>query len=337
MGHSHSGIPIAQDAVMTKPTLLLCSLALSVLVARSASAAVCVSLDASRDNFTEQDRAAAVSLLAQTLQQQGLEVSNQNCLGTYVVSHLRLGNSVTVNMQGPQGYRQATARAIEELPSLYSQMVRSLITGQPMGVGIGTTDRTNATAAQQAPNRVEADSLWYARLGYGAIPSPIFSSGPDVGFGYRYELDNIGIDLSFNLMIPSRGSAASGTSAAGVSGSWIKLEGLYFANPMANSSIYYGGGVSWGAAAIANANSAYSGSGLQAELSVGYEMLRASTIRLFGQINGTLPLYTVTQDAFFDPNTGLISSGSNTGYAPSFSASIGIGWGRSIVRIHAVP
>jgi hypothetical protein len=44
-------------------------------------------------------------------------------------------------------------------------MVRSLLSGQPMNAASDTVNRTNGTVAQQIPNRVEADSLWYARLG----------------------------------------------------------------------------------------------------------------------------------------------------------------------------
>jgi hypothetical protein len=116
-----------------------------------------------------------------------------------------------------------------------------------------TMDRTNVTSAQQAPNRVEADSLWYARLGYGGAIGPSFSNGPAFGFGYRYELDSLGIDFSFlNFMVDS-GSSNNGSSM-GATGSWIKLMALYFLNPLANRSSYLGGGLGWGATAVARAS-----------------------------------------------------------------------------------
>src|SRR5215471_11927641 len=313
---------------MTKlPLALCCTLAITV-AARTATAASCVVLDESRDNLAPAERQASVTLLGQALAQQGVEVSNQNCLATYLVYHVRLGNSVTIYLQGPQGVRQATARAIEDLPNLYSQMVRSLLTGQPMDGTNGTVDRNSVTSAQQAPNRVEADSLWYARLGYAGITGSVFNAGPDVGFGYRYELDSIGIDLSFNLVVATnRGSAGTGS----VGGSFVKLEVLYFSNPTANASLYIGGGVSWGGTVVASDSVAYSGSGLQGEVSAGYEMLRASTIRLYAQLDATLPAYTVAQQ-----NLVLGTSG-NRAYAPTFGLSFGLGWGRSIARIHVVP
>jgi hypothetical protein len=315
---------------MRRLALAICCALAVALAARAAVAASCVILDPNRDNLAESDRAAVVTLLGQALAQQGVDVSpqNQNCLATYLVYHVRLGNSVTVYLQGPQGYRQATARTIEDLPSLYSQMVRSLLTGQPMDATNGTVDRNNVTSAQQAPRRAEADSLWYARLGYAAIAGPTFNEGPDIGFGYRYELDSIGIDLSFNLVVATnRGSAGTGS----VGGSFIKLEALYFLDPTANASFYVGGGASWGGTVVASDTEAFSGSGLQGELTAGYEVLRASTIRLFLQLDGTLPLYAVSQDnlAFGAP--------ANRSYAPTFGLSFGLGWGRSVTRVHVVP
>jgi hypothetical protein len=330
------------------------------VIASAASAAVCVEVDTSRDTLAEGDRNATRVLLGQALQREGMQVAQQNCVATYTVYHVKLGNSITVFLQGPQGipqpggagplgYRQATARALEDVPPVYSQMVRSLISGQPMDTANGTVDRTNATAAQQAPNRVEADSLWYVRLGYGGALGPSFTHGPAFGFGYRYELDSFGIDFSFlNLMIGNNtDNTNSNSGSAGVTGSWIKLMALYFLNPTANRTSYLGGGLGWGATAVASATSSngtsassvstYTGSGLQAELSVGYELLRASTIRIFVQGDLTLPLYSVHRaDATFDPVTGAATSNSASSYAPSFVGSFGIGWGKSITRVHIV-
>lgn len=81
--------------------------------------------------------------LAQALQREGIQVGQHDCSGTYNVYHVKLANSITVFLQGPQGhppsphpaplgYRQATARALEDVPPTCSQMVRSLVTGQAM-------------------------------------------------------------------------------------------------------------------------------------------------------------------------------------------------------------
>jgi hypothetical protein len=332
--------------------LALLSIGIVTLTARAASAAVCVEIDTSKDTLSDGDRNGTKALLAQTLQQEGIQVTQQGCQGTYTVSHVKLGNSVTVFLQGPQGrpqpgvvgeigYRQATARSLEDVPPVYSQMIRSLISGQPMNTANDTVDRTNATAAQQAPNRVEADSLWYARLGYGGVVGPTFTHGPAFGFGYRYELDSLGIDLSFLNFLVGNNSDNNSSGSVGVTGSWIKLMCLYFLNPTANRTTYLGGGVGWGGTAVAsgtssNANttaSEYSGSGLHLEASVGYELLRASTIRIFVQGDVTLPIYKV-HGTTYDSTTGFSNIASS--YAPSFVLALGIGWGRSLTRVHLV-
>lgn len=338
---------------MTKFSIALCALSCVLGVESAAAAAVCVEVDTSRDTLAEGDRNATRILLGQALQREGLQVDQRGCAGTYTVYNVRLGNSITVFIQGPEGnpqtgapgplgYRQATVRAIEELPAVYSQLVRSLVTGQPMSTTSDVVDRTNATSAQQAPNRVEADSLWYVRLGYGGVLGPDVGHGPAFGFGYRYELDSLAIDLSFlNLTIGDNNDNNSGS--AGVSGSWIKIMALYFLNPSANRSSYFGGGLGWGATAVASSSSSstsglstyssYNGSGLQAELSLGYELLRASTIRMFIQADATLPFYRVRRENF---DNFASTASTSTSYAPSLALSFGIGWGHSITRVHVI-
>jgi hypothetical protein len=184
---------------------------------------------------------------------------------------------------------------------------------------------------------VEADSLWYVRLGYGGVMNPIVKSGPTLGFGYRYELDTIGIDFSFfNFMIASD-NENNNSGSLGITGSWVKLMGLYYLNPTSNSSTYLGAGISWGAVAVAevtdattNTGRTFSGSGLQGELSAGFEFLRASTIRMFIQADATLPFYTVTEANFLVGTTG------SKEWAPQLAVSLGLGWGRSITRVHVV-
>lgn len=329
---------------MTKPILSIIGALTIALFSRGASAAVCAQVDASRDTLSDSDRNATRIFLTQSLRREGLQVVESGCTDTYIVYHVKLGNSVTVFMQGPQGYRETTAHSVEEIPAAYSQMIRSLLTGQPMNGANDTVDRTNVTSNQQMPNRVEADSLWYARLGYGGVKGPSFGHGPGIGFGYRYELDELGIDLSFlNLMFADNSNNNGSSGSVGVTGTWIRLMALYFLNPSANRSSYVGAGLGWGATAVASATdvnntsgsvSAYSGSGLQAELSLGYELLRASTIRIFVQGDVSLPFYKIHSDILTPTGTGSATSGSS--YAPSFVVSLGIGWGKSAVRVRVM-
>lgn len=307
---------------MTRKALVLVALAGLVAIARPASAQICVAVDTSKDNLGEPERKAAVTLVSQAFADSGQQVIAAPCPQTVYVHHVRFGNSVTVYLASPRGSRTATARTLEDVPYLYSQMVKSLVTGQPMSGANDTVDRTNVTTAQMASNRVEADSLWYIRLGYGSILGAS-SGGPAVGFGYRYELDNIGIDASFlNFVLPPD----DGNTDFDASGSLIKLMGLYFVNPTANRTLYLGAGVAYGSSGLTEEADTYTGSGLQGELSLGYEILRASSIRMFMQLDASLPFYSVQSTQFT-----TLGSTTDSKWAPTFALSLGVGWGRSRV------
>ncbi len=306
--------------------------AVSLAFAAPASANTCVQLDPARDTLAEGDRTGAVVMLEQTLARMGRQVGRDNCQETFHVYHVRLGASVNVYLQGPQGVREGQASRIEELPQVYDQMVRSLLTGVAMNTATNTVNRENVTHNQQAPRRVEADSLWYARLGYGAVAGAGGAGGPAFGFGYRFELDSLGIDASFLNLVwdsPETNSTTGNTSGGGINGSWVKLMALYYFDPIANGSLYAGGGVSWGGTATSDGNYLYSGSGLQGELAGGYEFLRASSIRIFFEVAATLPFYMVDRDDFG-------ATGGDSAYAPIFTASIGLGWGRGLNRVMVI-
>jgi hypothetical protein len=184
--------------------------------------------------------------------------------------------------------------------------------------------------AQAAP--AQGGSFGYARLGYGAVLAAGGSANPAIGFGYRAELGAVGFDISFlNEQIPS--SNALGGESGAMAGSLLKLEGLYFTEPKGNASTYAGGGVSWGATALSSTSSPtrwsnWSGSGLQGELTMGYEWLRASPLRVFVQADAALPLYRITGQTFTYSHTQPVTSVAGHRYAPSLVFSVGMGWRR---------
>src|SRR5262249_38503537 len=137
-------------------------------------------------------------------------------------------------------------RQVEDIPDAYNQMVKSLITGKPISAENGTIDRNTVTDTQASSNRIEADQVWYLRLGYGAIPSGGFSAGPTFGWGFRRELDKIAIDGSFLDTTLGRRDGSYENFLM----SLVKLEVLYYFDPLASNSPYAGGGLSWGFARI---------------------------------------------------------------------------------------
>jgi hypothetical protein len=289
----------------------------------ASAADVCIAVDDTHDTLTPADRTAAVLLLTRQFELMGEHVT-ASCESPFFVSHIALGRTIVVTLDGRGERREGTALGMEDLPALYNQMVRSIVTGRPMS-GLSVVDRTNVTAAQASVERVPTDSFWYARLGYGGIFGDRAYGTPAIGMGYRVEMDSFGVDISFlNYQIGANESYYNSTGA--FAGSLLKLQGLYFLNPTANRSPYFGAGLSWGGT---NFGSGFNGSGLQGELSAGYELPRASTLRAFIQADGILPFYRVTANRYsaapyYDRRNVTVTTDQR--YAPSFVVSLGLGW-----------
>jgi hypothetical protein len=298
-----------------------------------ANADVCVTIDETRDLFSPQERTAALLLLTRQFELAGERVIPAACDNPYRVSHVPLGNMINITLSGPNGQRDALAVGFEDVPAVYSQMVRSLLSNRPMEAR-GVVDRTNVTVKQSEVRRVHADSIVYARLGFGAIFGDRAYGGPSVGlFGYRKELDAFAIDVSFlNVLYKSSEttSAYSPGGSSGMTGDWLKLQVLHFISPLSDRTFYAGGGLSWNTANISHANTTWSGSGLAGVLTTGYEVGRASTLRVFMQIDAGLPFYKLGSEAYAYSNSPPYVTYVTTGhrYAPTLGVSIGLGWQR---------
>jgi hypothetical protein len=295
--------------------------------ASAAGADVCISIDESRDTFAPQDRAAALLLVSTQFETEGERVVPPPCPKSFLLFHAQLGNLVVVTISGQGRTWQATALTLDDVPAIYSQMVRSIVTGRPM-TGLNVVDRTNVTSSQAQARRVHSDSLWYGRLGYGAVFADRSYGTPALGFGYRAELDSFAIDVSFlNHQFSSPGNYASPRASAF---SVLKLSGFRFLSPQANRTAYYGGGLSYGFRSISRGSYPYtlgsyatswSGSGLQGELTAGYELARATSLRVFVQADAVLPFYSLTSET--RTTNGVVTTDSR--YAPSLVLSIGVG------------
>jgi hypothetical protein len=311
--------------VPSVPRLLLALL--FVGLASAARAEVCITIDESRDTFAPRDRSGALVLLTTQFEREGERVVAAGCADAFVLVHSQLGNLTIVTVSGRGKSWQATAQTTEDVPAIYSQIARSIVTGRSM-TGLSVVDRTNVTSAQAEARRVHSDSIWYGRLGYGGVFAGDTYGTPSLGFGYRAELDTFAIDLAFlNLQLPSPGGYASPRA---FTTTWLKLSGLRFVNPHANRSAYFGGGLSYGHTNVTRGGtyspaSTYrtsaSGNGLQGELTAGYELARATSLRMFVQADVVLPFYQVTSETY--SMNGPISSESQ--YAPSLVLSVGIG------------
>jgi hypothetical protein len=315
-------------SLILRLTTITCLL---VAAASAANAEVCLAIDTTQDALSPTEQAAALVLVTRHFERAGQQVVPAGCSRAYTLFHLRLGTTIVVRITGPEGQREAIAQGMDDLPALYSQMVRSIVTGRPMA-GFSFVDRTNVTASQAAARRVHADSLWYARLGYGSLFGKSAYGTPALGFGYRAELDRFGIDVSFlNFQFSS---ASGGSSTGGSAQTLLKLSGLYYLSPLANRSAYLGGGLSYGhqssGASYDSATGYYTsgadGSGLQGELTAGYELARVTSFRVFLQADATLPFYESTAETYpARPTTRIVMPTIDRRRVPSLVVSIGLG------------
>lgn len=308
-------------ACLTLSGVTLCLLAFALRPAL-AHAGSCVKIDEERDSLTPEERNSARTLFEQTLADEHQDVSRDSCTDTWALYHVRLGESVTAVVQSSRGTRRERVTKLEDLPGLYSQLVRSMLAGTPLTNEGAEVTRKNVTENQNQPQRVRADAIWYAKLGYGATSASGFHSGPQFGFGRRWELDRIGIDLGFFNFLMYQGS----DGFKGLSAGWVELGADYFFDAHGNNSLYLGAGLSLGSHSVPSRDGDFDGSGLQAKGSLGYEMFRASTIRLLVQFDAVLPMYRLARKS-----TDLLGAESTAHtYSPNFLLSLGLGWGSSL-------
>jgi hypothetical protein len=186
--------------------------------------------------------------------------------------------------------------------------------------------RHEVTIAQASPRRVQSDNLGYITVGYAVTAGGDVAPGPTLGGGYRYELDRFGVDAGVALLMAQRDAPATQT------GIHAGIRGLFFLEPAASSTAYIGAGLAFAALGSEIDHAGYSGGGLAGRLSVGYELLRESTIRFLLEADAILPAFTLARDEA--PPTGQRAS--SDFWASTFGGSLGIGWGGSRDRVASV-
>jgi hypothetical protein len=173
--------------------------------------------------------------------------------------------------------------------------------------GSKVANLANVTPFQAEPSGAQSGSFLYLRLGQGSNLGG-GKGGPVIGYGVRTELDSFGIDVSFLSSHNNKGGPNMIVLA--------KLQGLYFKNATANSTIYAGGGLGYSTSGLGS-------TGLQGELTFGYEFARATPVRIFLQADVSLPFYKTTFENYSGSTSHTI--GTDRRYAPLVSISVGLG------------
>jgi hypothetical protein len=181
----------------------------------------------------------------------------------------------------------------------------------------------------------ELRSIGYARLGYGGASADQFRAAPAIGFGYRAELNSFALDVSFFNYVIRADSYETGRDV--FAGSLLRLQALHFFDAEADRSAYVGAGLSWGGVSASRESSggtysnSWSGSGLQGELTAGYELTRSTPMRFFIQTDIGLPFFKAKSVSynFLRLPDGLYRPATvEERYIPSAVVSLGIGWHR---------
>jgi hypothetical protein len=186
--------------------------------------------------------------------------------------------------------------------------------------------RRSVTLDEATPRRVQSDNLGYVTVGYAATVGGDVAPGPSLGGGYRYELDRFGVDAGVVLLMAQRDAPATQT------GVHAGIRGLFFAAPDASATPYLGLGLAFAALGSEIDHAGYSGSGIAGRVSLGYELLRESTIRFVVEADAVLPAFTLARDEGEPARPGA----KGDFWAATIGASLGIGWGGARDRVASV-
>jgi hypothetical protein len=257
----------------------------------------CVEIDTERDNLTADQQRSAQLLLSNALESQQI-VLGDPCEVTWKLSHIQMGDSITVRAEVPSGVLTMTTSAIEDLPRIYSQMANTMVNGVELGNAVSRDDVT----IEQSRNQRRVNAEYMATIRFGeAMFSPSSSLAPMFATGMRMELDRYAIDADVSLAFAIHSSSSTEQVAFGG-----HINVISFVNPQAMHTPYFGGGTGYGGV-YDGGNEGY---GFQSQVFGGYEMFRASTMRLFFQGNVMIPFYTLDDGSWF----------------PTMSVSMGIGF-----------
>jgi len=195
--------------------------------------------------------------------------------------------------------------------------------GQLPDTGAGPSTATKTDQSRASATEI-SDSLWYLRIGAGGVIASGLKGGPAFGTGFRYNWSHYGIDASiFNFILTKNGSSFDNPA-----GSWLKIALLSYADPFAQSSLYYGGGLGWGTTQASIDDVPFSNFGVDIALTAGLEMHRTSALRYFVQLDAELPTYAA--HGFvpgYDSSTLRQTYNWESRYMPSFTLSLGIAFG----------
>jgi hypothetical protein len=302
----------------------------------AAPAPLCIRFDPAADKLSAGDRKTALALIEQAVAATGGQMAADGCSDPLALSHVKVGDAISVALRGPGGAHFAQAARMEALPEVYVRLfAQAKSENKSANRNANPAGSTAAPVAQverdepERPSRFgfgDGHGQFYARLGYNGTARDGMRTGPSLGLGYRRELGNLMFDVStlnMNFWRQTQYDSYNDTWNA-----YLRLMAFrYLGDVLHGADLFAGGGLSYGESRTADG---LRGAGIQGEVGLGYELLRHTVMRSFVQVVATIPFYEVFRDDYgntYDTATGMSLPPTRiTGYAFSVAASIGVGF-----------
>lgn len=157
--------------------------------------------------------------------------------------------------------------------------------------------------------RPPRNAFTYLRM--GACPAQGVGAMPGMGIGYRIISGFSAADFSVNFSGRNQRHYSYATSY-----SLPKANYLYYFNPTEDNSLYVGGGLAWGGIhkeirdyQNEDSSTEFDFDGIIANVAIGYEIHRTSTIRSFVQLDLNQPTLAVSQRHDFPSPTAELGVG----------------------------
>lgn len=339
--------------------------AAALAASTSVNAQVCATI-AVDDALSVDDQASALALVEATIEMRGLgQAGALDCDTILTVRHIVLGGAYHVIIEGPTGAYRETAETSRDLPDIYDGLIDLALNGSATmpAAAVPASELPADTAEAQElvpegwhldpntgelvadPPAVESEQweprrsgpgrdFGYFRLGPGTIfADGAVRGGPAIGFGWRHYEGNLAVDVSVANTFALRDTASGFTTGI------LTMNFYYVTRPLAPTSAYLGGGLSWGIARVCVSfdeefgdDECFRGDGLQGEIGGGVEILRHTSIRLTTHLGLSLPFGTTAPtNQWGDPRDG------SSAYIPTGVATIGIGFGGRCLDCESPP
>src|SRR6185369_11349717 len=96
---------------------------------------LCITLDRTADKLSEGDRQTAMALIEQAVAATGGRMAAEGCSAPLALSHVKVGDALSVALRGPGGALFAQAPSLQALPEVYARLFQEATHARPAAAG----------------------------------------------------------------------------------------------------------------------------------------------------------------------------------------------------------